>query len=100
MNWRLVIAQAPAETQRSNAIAVLRSAGAKVVAVEGDNVVVAFRNQIFVEKISLPENQRITEKIIGNYLGRPVHVRCTLEAADNHLIEEAQKLGAQITEEK
>ena len=100
LNWRLVIAQAPPETQRSNAIAVLRSAGAKVAAVEGDTVIIAFRNQIFVEKISLPENQRIAEKIIGNYLGRPVHVRCTQETEPNHLVEEAQRLGAQITEEK
>ncbi len=100
LNWRLVIAQAPPETQRSNAIAVLRSAGAKVAAVEGDTVIIAFKNQIFVEKISLPENQRIAEKIIGNYLGRPVHVRCTQEAEPNHLVEEAQRLGAQITEEK
>ncbi len=100
LNWKMAIAQAPPETQRSNAIAVLRSAGAKVAAIEGDSVVIAFKNQIFVDKISLPENQKITEKIIGNYLGRPVHVRCILEAVPNHLVEEAQRLGAQITEEK
>ncbi len=99
LNWRLVIAQAPPDTLRSNAIAVLRSV-AKVSAIEGDTVVIAFKYQNFVEKISLPENQRIAEKIIGNYLGRPVHVRCTQEAEPNHLVEEAQRLGAQITEEK
>jgi DNA polymerase III gamma/tau subunit len=100
LNWKVVIAQAPPDTQRSNAIAVLRSAGARIVAIDGDNVVIAFKNQIFVDKISLPENQKVAEKIIGNYLGRPVRVRCTLESTPNHLIEEAQRLGARITEGK
>jgi DNA polymerase-3 subunit gamma/tau len=100
LNWKIVIAQAPPDTQRSNAIAVLRSAGAKVAAIEGNTIVLAFKYQNFVDRISLPENIKVTEKIVGNYLGRPVRVRCTLEQAPNHLIEEAQRLGARITEEK
>jgi DNA polymerase-3 subunit gamma/tau len=99
-NWRLVIAQAPPDTLRSNAMATLRSGGARVTSLEGDTVVIAFRYQNFVDKISLPENQKVAEKIIGNYLGRPVRVRCTLEQTPNHLVEEAQRLGARITEGK
>ncbi len=99
VNWRMVIAQAPPDTQRSAAIAVLRSAGANVTEVAGDTVTIAFKNRIFVDKITLPDNLRVTEKIIGNYLGHPVHVRCILQTEPNHLVEEAQRLGAQITQE-
>ena len=94
------MAQAPPDTQRSTAIAVLRSAGVKVTSIEGDNVTITFNKQIFVDRVCAPENIRVTEKIIGNYLGHPVHVRCNLEQTPNHLIEEAQRLGARITEEK
>ena len=48
------------------------------------------------------ENQRVTEKIIGNFLGRSCRIRCTYEAEDNRLLNAALKMGAQIidTEEK
>jgi len=49
-----------------------------------------------------PENQQIAEKIISRFLGHSCRVRCIYEPEDNHLIDEALKIGAQIidTEEK
>jgi len=47
-----------------------------------------------MEQIEKMENQRVAEKIISNFLGRPCHVRCILE--DNHLLKAALKMGAQI----
>ena len=52
-----------------------------------------------MEKI---DNQKIAEKIIGNFLGRSCRVRCVYEPEDNHLVQAALKMGARIidTEEK
>jgi len=30
-------------------------------------------------------------------LGRPCRVRCVYEPEDNHLVQEAQRMGAQVT---
>ena len=95
-NWRQVIEQAPEDTKRTPAIAILRSAGVKPVAFEDNTVVLAFRYPLHKEKIEEPENQRIAEKIISNFLGCPCHVRCIYEPEDNHLLKAALKMGAQI----
>ena len=97
LNWRQVIAQAPEETKKTPAIAILRSAGVKPVAFEDNTVVLAFRYPLHKEKMGEPENQQVAEKIISNFLGRPCRVRCTYEPEDNHLVQEAQKMGAQVT---
>ncbi|MBA7568640.1 hypothetical protein ES708_10374 [subsurface metagenome] len=76
MNWRQVIEQATEDTKRTPVIAILRSAGIVPVAVEGDTVVLAFRyplHKVLMEKM---ENQRVAERIIGNFLGHSCHVRC------------------------
>ncbi len=44
-----------------------------------------------------PENQQVAEKIISGFLGRACRVRCIHEPENNHLVREAQKLGAQVT---
>jgi len=97
LNWKQVVAQAPEDTKRTPAIAILRSAGVKPVAFEDDTVVLAFRYPLHKEKIGEPENQQVAEKIISNFLGRPCHVRCIYEPEDNHLVREAQRMGAQVT---
>ena len=94
-NWRQIIEQAPPDTKRTPAIAILRSAGVKPVAVENDRVSLAFRYLYHKEQIERIENQRVTERIIGNFLGRSCRVLCVLE--DNHLVKEALKMGGQIT---
>ena len=95
-NWRQVIEQAPENTKRTPAIAILRSAGVKPVAIEDDTIILAFRYPYHKEQIEKPENQQIAEKIIGNFLGRPCHVRCIYEPEADHLLRAALKMGAQI----
>jgi DNA polymerase-3 subunit gamma/tau len=98
LNWKQVIEQAPADTRRTPALAILRSAGIRPVTVENNVVCLAFRHHIHKELIEKIENQRVTEKIISNFLGYPCRVQCILE--DNHLLKEALKMGAQITDEE
>jgi len=97
LNWKQIVTQAPEDTRRTAAIAILRSAGVKPVAFEDDTVVLAFKYSYHMEKIEKTENQKITERVISNFLGRPCRVRCTYQPENNHLVREAQKLGAQIT---
>ena len=97
LNWRQVIEQAPEEAKRTPAIAILRSAGVKPVAIEGDTVVLAFRYPIHKDKMETAENQQVAKEIISNFLGHPCQVRCIYEPEDNHLLQAALKMGAQIT---
>jgi len=97
LNWKQVVAQAPEDTKKTSAIAILRSAGVKPVAFEDNTVVLAFRYPLHKEKMGEPENQQVAEKIISNFLGRPCRVRCVYEPEDNHLVQEAQRMGAQVT---
>jgi len=97
LNWKQVVAQAPEDTKKTPAIAILRSAGVKPVAFEDNTVVLAFRYPLHKEKMGEPENQQVAEKIISNFLGRPCRVRCVYEPEDNHLVQEAQRMGAQVT---
>ncbi len=96
LNWKQVIEQAPQDTKKTQAIAFLRSAGVKPVAIEGDTVSLAFGHTIHKEQIEKIENQRVVERIISNFLGRPCRVQCILEE-NNHLLKEALRMGAQIT---
>jgi DNA polymerase-3 subunit gamma/tau len=98
LNWKQVIEQAPVDTRRTPALAILRSAGVRPVTVENNVVCLAFRHHIHKELIEKIENQKVTEKIISNFLGYPCRVQCILE--DNHLLKEALKMGAQITDEE
>ena len=41
---------------------------------------------------------KITAEILSNFLGYSCQVRCVYEAEDNHLVREAQKIGAKITD--
>ncbi len=96
-NWREVIEQAPEEVKRTPAIAILRSAGVKPVTIEGDTIVLAFRYPIHKEKMETVENQKVAQKIISSFLGYPCQVRCVYEPEDNHLVEAAKRIGAQVT---
>ncbi len=89
--------EAPADIKRTNAIALLRSAGVQPVAIEGDTVVLAFRYNIHRESMEKPENQQVAVKIISDFLGRPCQVRCVYTPQNNHLVKAAIRMGAQIT---
>ena len=95
LDWRSVIEQAPADTKRSPALAILRSAGVKPVAFENDVVTLSFRYPYIKEQLEKMENQRVVEKIISSFVGHPCRVQCVLEN-NNGLVKEALKLGAQI----
>jgi DNA polymerase-3 subunit gamma/tau len=97
LNWRQVMEQAPENVKRTPAIAILRSAGVKPVAIEGDTVVLAFKYPIHKDKMETAENQQVAKEIISNFLGHPCQVRCIYEPEDNHLLQAALKIGAQIT---
>lgn len=97
LNWKQVIEQAPDEVKRTPAIAILRSAGVKPVAIEGDTVVLAFRYPIHKEKLETTENQQVVRTIISNFLGHACQVRCVHEPEDNHLVDAVKKIGAQVT---
>lgn len=96
LNWKQVVEQAPPEVKKTAASAILRSAGVKPIAIEGDTVVLSFKFAYHKEKIEEPENNKLTSEIISRFLGRPYRVRCAYEAEENHLVREAQKLGAKI----
>ncbi len=102
LNWREVIEHAPENTRKSLALAILRSAGVKPVAVEGDTIVLAFRYAYHINQIERTENKPIAEEIISHTLGRPCRIRCVNEPDSNHLVRAALNMGAQIinTEEK
>jgi len=99
-NWRQVIRQAPGGISRTPAAALLRSATPK--AIEDNTIVLSFKYPVHKENMEKVDNQKIAEKIIGNFLGRSCRVRCVYEPDDNHLVQAALKMGAKIinTEEK
>ncbi len=101
-NWKQIIEQAPEDTRRTPAIAILRSAGIRVVTMEGDTVTLSFKYAYHKEQIEKLENQRTAEKILSHFLGHPCHIRCIYEPEANHLLKAALNMGAQIidTEEK
>ena len=99
LEWRTVIDQAPADTKKSNAIAILRSGGVRPVAFENDTITLCFRQSFFKEKLEEIENRRVVEKIFSNYLGHTCRVQCVLENGNNPM-KEALKLGAQIEVEE
>jgi DNA polymerase-3 subunit gamma/tau len=44
------------------------------------------------------ENKKIVAGLISQFMGRPCQIKCVYEPEENHLVREAQKLGAQIIE--
>lgn len=95
-SWRQIIAQAPDEVKKSKAVALLRS-GFKPAAIEGDTVTLSCKYASHMENIERPENKKIVEILLSNFLGRPCQVRCAHEPENNYLVQEAVKLGAQIS---
>ena len=95
-NWKRVIEQAPEDTKKTPALAILRSAGVMPVSIENDTVVLSFRYPVFKEKLEDLENLRVAEKVVSSFLGRPCRVHCILE--DNHLLKAALKIGAEIVD--
>ena len=94
-NWKRIIESAPAETQRTAAIAFLRSSS-KPVSFEDNTVVLSFRFSIHKDNMEKPQNLTVAEKIISNAMGYPCRVRCVYQHEQNNLVEAAIKMGAEI----
>ncbi|MBI2868538.1 MAG: DNA polymerase III subunit gamma/tau [Chloroflexi bacterium] len=95
-HWRQSIKEA-VEMSRTPAAALLRSARPK--AIEGDTVILSFRYPLLKESLEKADNLKAAEKIMGRILGRACRVQCVHEPEDNHLVEAALKIGAQIIDD-
>ncbi len=96
-NWRRIIEEAPPNLKKTTAMAILRSADVRPVAIEADTVVLCSKFDFFIEQIEKPENQRVAAQIISSFLGRPCRVRCIHKPENNHLLRAALRMGAQVT---
>ena len=97
-NWNLVVQQVPENIRRSAAVAMLRSAGVKPIAIEDDTVVLSFKYSYHRDKIDEPANKMIVAGLVSQFMGKTCQIKCVYEPEENHLVREAQKLGAQIIE--
>jgi DNA polymerase-3 subunit gamma/tau len=92
-NWRQILEE-PA-IRKTSAAALMRS-GSKPVSIENEIVVLSFLSPILRDTIKKPENQKVAEKIISDFLGRSCKINCICETDNNHLTKSAIKLGAQV----
>ena len=93
--WSKMINEAPGGMGKTPAAALLRSARPKEI-VE-DVLVLTFKYPILKENMEKIENQKVAEKIVSSFMGRPCKVRCVYEHENNHLVKEAVKTyGAQV----
>ncbi|MCL2678921.1 MAG: DNA polymerase III subunit gamma/tau [Dehalococcoidia bacterium] len=95
-SWTLIALQVPDVVRRSPAVAILRSAGVKPIGIDGDTVVLSFKFAYHREKLEELENRKVVTSLISAFLGKPCQIRCIYEPDENHLVREAQKLGAQV----
>jgi DNA polymerase-3 subunit gamma/tau len=97
LGWKQILEDVPVNIKKTNAIALLRSAGIKPVAVENEIVTLSLKYSIYKEKMEKPEYQQVAEKIISDFLGRTCKIRCVCETENNHVVRAAIKYGAQVT---
>jgi DNA polymerase III subunit gamma/tau len=98
--WSKMINEAPDGMSKTPAAALLRSARPKEIA--DNTLVLSFKFPILKENLEKLENQKMAEKIVSSFMGRPCKVRCVYEHENNHLVKAALKMGAQVidTEER
>ena len=96
-NWRRIIEEAPPNLKKTTALAILRSADVRPVAIEADTVVLSSKFDFYKDQIEKPDNQRIAAQIISGFLGHPCRVRCIHKPENNHLLRAALRMGAQVT---
>jgi len=95
-SWRQIIDCAPDNLKRAPAIAILRSAGVMPISIDNGVVTLSFRHNFHKEKIEEMENRKVATSLLSQFLGQPHQIKCIYEPAENHLVREAQKLGAQV----
>ncbi len=93
-DWKQILDSAPIELKRTNAVALLRSS--KPLDIQGDRITLSFRYSIHKDNIEKPENMKIAEKLVSDYLGRPCHVACVFRPEENRLVQAAIEMGAKV----
>jgi DNA polymerase III subunit gamma/tau len=92
--WSKMINEAPDGMGKTPAAALLRSARPKEIM---DNVLLlSFKYPMHKENMEKQENQKMAEKIVSSFMGRPCKVRCVYEHENNHLVKAALKMGARV----
>jgi len=91
--WGKMINEAPEGMGKTPAAALLRSA--RPLSIEDNTIVISFKYSYHKEKMDNLDNQKIAEKIVSSFLGRPCKVRCVYEHENNHLVKAALNMGAQ-----
>jgi len=94
--WSKMINDAPDGMSKTPAAALLRSARPKEIA--DDVLVLSFKFPILKDNMEKLENQKMADKIVSRFMGRPCKVRCVYEHENNHLVKAALKMGAQVIE--
>ena len=92
--WSKMINEAPDGMGKTPAAALLRSARPKEIA--DDILVLSFKYPMHKENMEKLENQKMAEKIVSSFMGRPCKVRCVYEHENNHLVKAALKMGARV----
>jgi DNA polymerase-3 subunit gamma/tau len=92
--WSKMINEAPNGMGKTPAAALMRSARPQEI-IE-DVIVLSFKFPMHKEVMEKIENQKMAEKIVSSFMGRPCKVRCVYEHEKNHLVKAAFKLGARI----
>jgi DNA polymerase III subunit gamma/tau len=94
-HWSKMINEAPGGMNKTTAAALLRNARPKEIV--DDVLVLSFKYPIHKENMEKIENQKMAEKIVSSFMGRPCKVRCIYEHENNHLVKAALKTyGAQV----
>jgi DNA polymerase-3 subunit gamma/tau len=93
--WSKMINEAPDGMGKTPAAALLRSARPKEIV--DDVLVLSFKYPMHKDNMEKIENQKVAEKIVSSFMGRPCKVRCVYEHENNHLVKAAQqKYGARV----
>jgi DNA polymerase III subunit gamma/tau len=97
LNWKQILENPPSSVRKNSpAIALLRTIGPPLT-VENDIVTLSAKSKIFKDNIEKPENLKAVETIFQTTLGHSCKVVCILDEKKHHLVNQAIKMGAQIT---
>jgi DNA polymerase III subunit gamma/tau len=97
LNWKQILENPPSNIRKNSpAIALLRTMGPPL-SIENGTVTLSAKSKIFKDNIEKSDNLKVVENIFSTYLGHDCKVACVLDEKKHHLVNQAIKLGAQIT---
>jgi hypothetical protein len=65
------------------------------LSIKENTIVVAVKFSYHKEKMATLDNQKIADKIVSSFLGKPCKVQCVYEHENNHLVKAALEMGGQ-----